>query len=272
FIGQGIINIICPFFNSFAITGSFTNSFANYDAGARTRISQLITGVSILLTVVVLRPLVEFVPITALAGIVIYVAYTMFNREEFLQVIKTTNFDAIVLFSTLITTIIAPRLDYAVFFGIFVSFLLVLRNTSDINYSHMEYLHRDDDDFALQNIEDVQDDQYIIINLSGILHFNSAQNLKRNLKDSFRENKIYVIRMRDVDDIDHTSLQELERFISRVNATGGEVIICGVEPRIYDRLEKYGIIDKVQKENVFCGSEHIFSSTKDAIEKARRRS
>ncbi|MGM0409628.1 MAG: SulP family inorganic anion transporter, partial [Bacillota bacterium] len=134
FISQGLTNVVCSFFNSFAITGSFTNSFINYEAGAKTRLSEFITAIFFIIFLLLFAPLVKFIPVSSLAAIVLLVATGMVDIEKINRTFNATGFDAIVLTATFITTILLPRLDYAIYFGVLVSIILVLRNTSDIEY------------------------------------------------------------------------------------------------------------------------------------------
>lgn len=270
FIGQGVINTVCSLFSSFAISGSFTNSFANYEAGAKTRFSELIIAVVMLLFILLFNSLVEYIPVAALAAIVIIVAYNMIDITEIVKTFRTTKYDAVVLSTTLLTTILAPRLDYAIYLGVLISTIIVLKDTSDINYSHISY-EQEKSKFVDQDFEEVKNDELIVINLAGNLNFNTSENLKEELDESFQKNKIFVIRTRDVESIDFTTIRELDNFIDRVQRCGGEVMLCGLGDDIFDPLEESGVIDKVNRSNVFKADDYIFSSTQEAINKAEDR-
>ena len=271
FIGQGITNVVCSFFNSFAITGSFTKSFANYEAGAKTRISELISGVSVLLIVVLLAPVVKFIPISTLAGIVIYVAFKMFNVKEIKKNILTTRFDAIIFTITFLTTILTPRLDYAIYFGVVISGVLILKDTSEIEYSFISYNKKDDQFITHQNIEEIKDDDYIIINLTGEIHFNAAEFLKTKLNKSYIKNKTFIIRMRRTRDIDLTVIEELDKFIENVQSSDGRIILSGMSLNIFKSLKAYGIIEKLNEEDIKFHNENLYSSTKKAIKEANNK-
>ncbi|MCK8817923.1 SulP family inorganic anion transporter [Natroniella sulfidigena] len=268
FIGQGLINICCSLFSGFVISGSFTKSFINYSAGAKTRISQLITGLSFILVILLFNPVVRYIPISSLAALVIVVACSMIERKEIVQSFKTTTADAIMFSVTFITTILAPRLDYAIYVGVIVSIIILLKNASGVQYSHMSYGQQGKGDFSNQEqLTNIKEDDYILINLAGNLQFNSAENLKDKLNQSFTENKAFVIRTRYLDHIDITSIQELEKFIDKVYDHGGKVLLCGVDEELLKALQQAGTLDKVNKENVFLADQQIFSSTKQAIKK-----
>ncbi len=266
FIGQGIMNTVCSFFSSFVATGSFTKSFTNLEIGARSRLSEFIAGLSVLIFIILFSDIVSFIPISSLAALVIIVAFKMLDKNEIKQNFLTTRFDAAVFMATLATTILTPRLDYAIYFGVLVSFILVLKNTSNVDYSHIKY--KDNGEFSTEEYKDVKEDDYIIINISGSMHFNAAENLKQKLDKTYRKNRIFVIRMRRIENIDITTIQELEKFIDRVQQNGGKVILCGLNNDIYEILDKYGIIDKVDSNNCYVGRGDLFYSTKKAIKQA----
>ncbi len=272
FIGQGVMNTVCSFFSGFVATGSFTKSFTNLEIGAKSRISELVSGLTVLLIIVLFGRFVSYIPIPTLATIVIVVAFNMIDKEEIIKTFSTTKFDAAIFIATFITTILTPRLDYAIYFGVMVSFILVLKNTSAINYSHISYNNNGNKKFSQEKYKNVKEDDYIVINLSGNLHFNASENLKKKLNRSFRENKIFVIRMRHVESLDLTSIQELEKFINKVQNNGGEVIICGVNEKTRNILKVSGLLDKIKRENCFMVKEDLFSSTKKAIKQAEEKS
>jgi len=267
FIGQGIINLCCSFFSSFAISGSFTNSFSNYQAGAKTRLSELFTALIIILSILLLSPVINYVPVASLATLVLLVAYSMIDIRDIKQVLSITRFDMIVFLVTFLTTISTPRLDYAVYFGVLVSLTLVLRHTDKINFTYMNYQTDSRYPFYQHNSKELNKKQEILINLAGNLHFNSAKNLKNQLNESFIEGRTFILRMREVDVIDITSMKELDNFIEKVYRNNGEVLLSGISPKLYDPLNNFGIIEKIGEENIFFANKYYFSSTKEAMEK-----
>ncbi|MGM0420312.1 MAG: SulP family inorganic anion transporter [Bacillota bacterium] len=273
FLSQGIINTICSFFSSFSISASFTNSFTNYQSGARSRLSEFITAVTIALFILLFSPLATYIPISALAGLVIIVGFKMIDIEGVKDSFRN-KFDMLIFLATFLTTIGLPRLDYAVYFGVIVSFILILKNTSTVNYSHYEYEDKGEKFYKrdLIDIEQgkIQKDSYILINLSGNINFNASVNLKNNLEESYVEGQTYIIRTRDVENIDLTCLKEIEKFIDKVQESGGKVLFTGVDKTIYGLLRDYSLLTKVGEENIFMEDENIFSSTRSAINKVKQ--
>ncbi len=266
FLSQGLINMTCSFFSSFVSAGSLTKSFANLQAGAKSRLSQLISGLSIIPVLLFFRPLGAYIPIPALGSLVIVVAAGMFDFKELKDSFQN-RFDGLIFSATFLTTILSPRLDYAIYFGVVVSLLLVLKNTSSINYSHFDY-QQQDSEFFRRDIDDVKEDDYIVINLAGNINFNAATSLKHRLGESYRPNQKFIIRMRNVENIDLTSLKEIEKFIDRVQEHDGAVLFCGLDHNTFKLFQRYGIDKKIGRSNIFLSDDHIFSATKSAIDKA----
>ncbi len=266
FFSQSIVNIACSFFSGFAVSGSFTKSFANLQAGAKSSLSELFAALTIVLFITIFRPLGEFIPIPALSGLIIMVAVKMVDWEEIKDSFRN-RFDAMIFTATFLMTILSPRLDYAIYFGVLVSFVLILKNTSSINYSHFDY-HQRESNFFQQDLDDVKENDYIVINLSGNINFNAADNLKEELDESYQDEQKFIIRMRDVENLDLTSLRELEQFIDKVQGHEGAVIICGMDENLEKMFKKYDLDDKVGEQCMFSADDHIFSATEAAIEKA----
>ncbi len=268
FLGQGIINIACSFFSGFVVTGSFTKSFANLQAGARSRLSELVAAVSMIMFITLFRPLGQYIPIAGLAGLVMMVAVKMVDwqdiKESFLN-----RFDGLIFTATFLTTILAPRLDYAIYFGMIVSFVLVLKETSDVRYSHMDYEEENGDFVEKEPEEDNDnDEEYTVINLAGNIVFSASDNFKDKLEESFQKQQKFILRMREVENIDMTSLKELEKFIDRVKDSGGLVIVCGLNEEIRELFSRYELDAKVGCENILENDDNLLSSTESAIEQA----
>jgi SulP family sulfate permease len=259
FTRLGIINIICSFFKGFVVTGSITNTHVNEQAGAKSRFSQLLTGIIILMLSILFSPIFKYIPIAALSGLVVVVAYNMINIKEIKHIIKTTRFDAIVIIITFLATILAPRLDV----------ILVLRRISSPEMDHINFEDETPEIVEKKSREKREREDYIILNLGGPIYFHAANKLNRMLADSFCKNQKFILRLRNVKNIDYTSIKEIDKFIDKVMDSGGRIIISGVKDRVHDALEKYGIVDKIGEKNIFKKQNKFFSSTQDAIDRAK---
>jgi len=268
FLNQGFVNIACSFYGGFMTSGSMTKSFANLQAGARSKFSQLISAISILPVLIFFQSLGTYIPIPALGSIVIVVAAGMIDFNEIKNSFQN-KFDGIIFTITFITTIFAPRIDYAIYFGIGISLILVLKNSSGLNYSYLTYQSQRDD-FISNNSCSALNKEYILINLSGNITFNSINCLKKEFNNHESLKQKFIIRMQDVENIDLSFIKELEYFINKVQRNNGKVIFAGLNKNIANTLKDYGLDSLIGKENIYLSKDKLFASTKMAIKQATR--
>lgn len=268
FISQGIMNMGVSFFNGFASSASFTNTYANYQHGAKTRISQFVSGISILIFILFFDFLIKFVPITALAGLVLIVTYNMVYLKEIKDLINATKADTLIFIITFLATISSPRIEYAVYLGVVLSLILVLKDSTEANVSHMKYDEDSHAKIVATEPEEVRDDEYIILDLVGDFTFSAADSLKYKLEHVSEAGCGYIIRIRNIDNMDITSINELKKFIKKVQDQEREVLISGVNKNKYIILKDLGIIQLVGEDNIFFENDMILSSTVNAVEQA----
>ncbi len=267
FIGQGIINMVGSFFNAFATAGSFAKSFANIQAGASTKFSQFFAGILIIISLLFIKPLITYVPIAGLASLVIIVAVNSVKIKEISKNLKIIRGDAIIFIVTFLATISLPSIDSAIYIGILASVMVVLKKTEDISLEVIRYEDKEDK-FVQRKVGDLNEknknEKFLILNLRGNLHFSSVNNLKEKFEIVFKYGDNFLIRLREIERMDITIMRELSNFIDKIQESGGQVILSGVDAEQYDRMKRYGIISKVKKENVYQSEDILFSSTKDA--------
>lgn len=268
FISQGVMNFGISFFNGFASSASFTNTFTNYQSGAKTRISELISALSILVFILFFNFFIKFIPIASLAGLVLIVAYNMLDLGEMRELIVATKADTLIFILTFLATISSPRIEYAVYLGVLLSLISVLKDSSEANVGHLKY-DKDSHAKIVQTVpEEISDDEYIILDLIGDFTFSAADSFKYELEHVSNAGCGYIIRIRNIDNIDITSINELKKFIKEVQNKDREVLISGVNQNKYKILKNLGIIDLVGEANIFFESDMVLSSTVDAIEQA----
>jgi len=268
FVSQGIINMVCSFFNSFVIAGSFAKTFTNTETGARSRFSQLFGGLATIAIVFLMPPYAKYITKASLSALLILISTHLIDVDEIKEIFRSKDSDTLIFLATFLMATIAPRLDFAVYFGIIVSIILVLIDSTKVNYSFIDYSSKGENLFYKDTFENVKEKDVIVINLSGDIYFHTSEEFKRKLENSFVEGKEFVIRMRELGTIDMTSLKEIEKFVNKVQSNGKDVLFCGLDDQKINTLQKHGIIDQVGEDKLFMKDQCIFASTKEAIEKA----
>lgn len=274
FRSQGISNMIISFFSAFAISASFSNTFANLSAGAQHRISQFFCALSIIIFILFFRPLLAYIPVSVLAALVITAAFGIIDFKEVIKNMKTTKGDAIIFWSTFLATIILPNLDQAIYFGVIISLVVVLQISKKADIEMLYYDKKDDDDgYHLhhvhhkdENKNEISSKKARVVDLKGAVHFSAADDLKEQLEDFFEPNTDFIIRLRNVRRIDITIIGVLEEFIDRVQASNGEIMLTGVSERILKMFRKIGIAEKVGESNIYLPETEYFAATNKALD------
>lgn len=265
--GLGVANTACSFFNGFAGGGSYSRSFTNHQAGAETRFSQLIAGIFVLLLLLFFGSTIRLLPIATLGALLIFIALKMVDWKRIKIMLTTKRFDALIFTATFAATILMPRLDYAVYLAILFSLLMVVRGVSQPNYSFLEINGKE---VEQKEPEQMKDKEEMIVDLSGNLHFNKVNKIKNELQKALQVGDSFIIRMRNVEQIDITVMEQLEEFIDKTREGGGEVFFAGLSEEIKKDFEQYGLTDKLGEENFFTKDEELFASSKSAVKEAKK--
>ena len=125
FIGQGLSNIVGSFFSSYAGSGSFTRSGLNYQSGAKTPLSAVFAAISLLLILLLVAPLTAYLPIPAIGGIILLVAFNLIDFKEIKEVAYLSKSEFSVLGVTFLSTLFF-HLEFAIYIGVFFSFVFYL--------------------------------------------------------------------------------------------------------------------------------------------------
>ena len=128
-IGQGLSNIIGGFFKCYAGSGSFTRSGVNAAAGAVTPLSGIFATVFLIAILFFIAPLVAHVPVPAMAGVILFVAWRLVDLKELHHVITTSRPESLILLLTLLAGLLI-ELDFAIYVGVIASFAVFIYQTS----------------------------------------------------------------------------------------------------------------------------------------------
>lgn len=253
-IGQGIANIVVPFFGGIPATGAIARTMANINNGGKTPVAGVVHTIVLLAVLLCLGSLVELIPMPCLAGVLVMVAYNMSGWRTILSMYRSSMAGTGVLFVTLLLTVFFD-LTLAIEVGLVMAVVIVLKRVMEsANISVVRDqldVHQDgehDETIAIpKNTE--------VFEIEGPFFFgvaNKFDELMRN-RDAM---PIRVLRMRKVSFIDSTGLHNLEIFINSSLKEGRVIILSGVHENVEKSLRKAGIVKLVGKENV-CSDIHI---------------
>ncbi len=248
-MAQGIANIVVPFFGGIPATGAIARTMANINNGGRTPIAGIVHTIVLLLVLLLLGGLVGAIPMPCLAGVLIMVSYNMSGWRTIRSMCRQSRSDIAILFTTMLLTIIFD-LTIAIEVGLGLAVVLFVRRimeTSKISVLRDEMdVHHDGEegDVHLAIPQGVE-----VYEINGPLFFGVATKFEElaSMRDAM---PIRIVRMRKVSFIDSTGLHNLEIFIEASMKAGQQVILSGVNKKVYSAIERTGIVDKLGKENV----------------------
>ena len=261
-IGQGVANIVVPFFGGIPVTGAIARTMTNINNGGRTPVAGIIHALVLLAIFLLLMPLIELVPMACLAGVLVIVAYNMSGWRTVRSLLRNPKSDIAILATTFILTVVF-NLTIAIEIGMLLAVLLFLRRVSEnVQVSVL----RDELDVA-QGTEMAQHETLNIAKgvevyeINGPFFFGVATKFDEVMREMGDKPVVRIIRMRKVPFIDSTGLHNLQLLVESSHREGIRVILSGVNPSVQETLRKSGL-------NQIVGNENICDHISKAVEKA----
>ena len=263
-IGQGVANIVVPFFGGIPVTGAIARTMTNINNGGRTPIAGIIHAIVLLLIFLFLMPLIKLVPMACLAGVLIIVSYNMSGWRTVRSLLKTPKSDVAVLLTTFILTVVF-NLTIAIEIGLLLAVLLFLRRVSEnVQVSVL----KDELDIA-QGTESTQHETLDIAKgievyeIDGPFFFGVATKFDELMHNMGDKPLVRIIRMRKVPFIDSTGLHNLEILVESSHREKIHVIISGVNPKVHETIKRARL-------NSIIGDEYIFDHITKAVTAANK--
>lgn len=257
FIGQGLSNIVGSFFSCYASSGSFTRSGINYSAGAKTPLAAVFAALSLALILFFVAPLAAYLPIPAMGGIVLLVAYNLIDMRHIRAIFRASKAEYAVLLVTFFATLLV-KLEFAIYVGMLFSLLLYLNKTAKPTV-----LSRVPDPASPRrsfttNPRLPECPQFKIIRIDGSLYFGSVSHVARALMemDSKTPKQIHaLIVSQGVNFIDVAGMEMIMEELERRRAKGGDLYFYRLKGGVLSMLERGGHIKTIGEENLFRSKE-----------------
>ncbi|BAM04346.1 SulP family inorganic anion transporter [Phycisphaera mikurensis] len=285
FVAMGFSRVAAGLFGGMAPAASFSRSALAADAGARTRFSCVYAGVVTAVVFLALAPLARSLPMAAIAGVLFVIAYGLVDWRYARRLIHSNNADFIVCLGTFLATLILS-LELAVFVGVFLNLALYLRRARQVFMVELVetpeaadapggaaalpgstgYLER-----PLRKSDGDHHGEVVFLQLEGNLFFAAADELQdRFARLAAGEARAVILRLKRCHMVDATVMDVLGEFATNLRGRGKALLLCGVRPRMKERMQEYGLVDLIGEHRVHLGGEGMFHSSKAAVAQARR--
>ena len=251
FVSQGITSIVSSFFSCYTSSGSFTQSSINFQSGAKTPLSAIISALGLMLVVLLAAPYAAYLPKPAMGGIILLVGYNLVDFQHIKQIIKSSWRETVVFALTFLGTLFLS-LQMALLLGIVVSIGFYLARTSNPNIADLGVSKDRRFINILRKEGAVECPQLKVIRIDGSIYFGSlsvVMDYFANLEIDSDAKHVLVIST-GVNFIDLAAAEWLTHEVKNWREKGGGIYFVGLKKNSQDILIKGGFIDEM--------GQHIF--------------
>lgn len=229
-IGQGITNIVVPFFGGIPATAAIARTVANINSGGTTKLSSIVHSLFILVSILFIAPYISYLPMAGLSALLLMVAWNMSEIKHFTNILKTAPKDDIYVLLTCFSLTVLIDMQVAVAVGIGLASILFIKRTIDL-YS----IELVSEDMSLH--PDLPKD-ILIYDINGPMFFGAAQKAMKTLINANDKRDIVILNMKNVTMIDMTAMVALKSIIDGFEAKNKKLIFSGLSNRVQKKLER----------------------------------
>lgn len=248
-IGMG--NVACSLFSGMPSSGSLTRSTLGDQSGARTPIVGLFTGGMVLGGAFFLGGLVKYVPLPALATLVVFIGASLIRAKQIRAVARATRSDAIA-FTVTLTAGLLFSLQFAIFAGVVTSLALFLRQVAApelVEYGFTQEGHL----AALTDKTARPEPEVSIVHVEGELFFAAAELFYEQIRRVGEDPnlRVLVLKLRNAHHLDATSVLALEELLDYLKEKNCHVLLCEVRKDVLRIFRDSGLLQRLNRKNVF---------------------
>jgi SulP family sulfate permease len=259
-IGQGVANIASPMFGGLPATGAIARTATSIRSGAQSPVAGMIHSLTLLCILLFAAPLVSYVPMAALAGILMMVAYNMGEWFEIPQLLRLTKTDISIWLVTFALTVFAD-LTVAVEAGMILAALLFISrvaSTTTVSQVTEDYV----EDGRVHILQDKDIPYYAtIFRIHGPFLFGATDKISVVTENLHKLPPVVILRLRNMTALDATGLFALEEVAKQLHATRRTLILCGA------REQPSKLIHQAEFEDV-VGADNICENVQEALRRA----
>jgi sulfate permease, SulP family len=255
FMGQGLSNIVGSFFSSYAASGSFTRTGVNYEAGAKTPLAAVFAAVVLVAVLLLIAPLTAYLPVPAMAGVLLVVAYGLIDFTHIGRIVRTSTAEAAVLIVTFLATLFV-ELEFAIYVGVILSLILYLNRTS---HPHVITLVPDHETTRRSFVNVLKKPspecpQLKVLRIDGSLFFGAVEHIAEQLTILTRKHpeQAHILFVGEgINFIDVAGGEMLADESHRLHLEGRKLYLSSLKGEALSLLERGGYSARIGEENIF---------------------
>ncbi|HWG42276.1 MAG TPA: SulP family inorganic anion transporter [Gemmataceae bacterium] len=268
-LGQGLANLGGSFFQCMPGSGSLTRSNINYQAGAVSYWSGILSALVVAAALLLFAPLARYVPKPALAAILVVTGYRLIDRSRLAYCLRATRYDAVIALSTAFSAMFIS-VELSILIGICVSFMLFVPRAARLQATELvigpERVVRE------RQPNDPPCGSLALFSLEGELFFGAGPQLNEFL-DMLRQRveqgvRIIILRLKRTRNPDMVCLEMLQQFLEDMQDRKIPVLLCGIRPDFEQALRNLRFHHWLPRDYVFLEGVKMGSSTLEAVRRA----
>jgi sulfate permease, SulP family len=266
-LAEGLANFTGGFFQCLPGSGSLTRSAINFQSGAASRFSGVVSAGTVALVVVLFAPSARYVPKAALAGLLLVTASRLIDWKRMSYAVRASRYDAGLVLVTAFSAIFIS-VEFSILIGVALSFLLFVPRAAVLRWSEMVV---SDERVVRERLDDDPPCTALLLyDLEGELFFGAGPELGRCFDELKRrtedENiRFVVLRIKRTRNPDMVALERFEHFLQDMEKNGITVLLCGVRPAFAKAMSNLRFHDWLAADRVFREEHEKFSSTLKAV-------
>jgi SulP family sulfate permease len=245
-VAQGVANIGSALFGGICVTGLIVRTATNIRAGAHRPVAGMLHSMFVLLFMLIAAPLASYIPLSALAAVLVVVAWTMAEKHEFATLIRSSRGDAVVLLATFLLTIFRD-LTEGIVVGFALGAVLFINRMAEMTGieagTSFAIADRADDG----NGERVPYDPELAVNRDVMVYritgafFGAAAAIGSVLDGIADKRKAFVVDFAAVPFLDSTAANAMGRVAAKARRQGIQLFITGASPTVRRALLTHGV-------------------------------
>ncbi|WP_113922924.1 SulP family inorganic anion transporter [Cognataquiflexum aquatile] len=265
----GLANFGAAFFQGYPVTGGFSRTAVNNDAGAKTTLSSIFSAILIVLTLLFFTGLFYNLPSAILAAVVLVAVSGLIDFKEPVHLWHKDKADFAMLVATFVITL-TLGIETGIISGMVLSLLVIIYRASR---PHIAQLGRVPGTNTFRNITrfknlEVRDD-LLMVRIDGPIYFANVEFIKDKLdlwiSEKGKKVKMLVFNMESVSNIDSTGAHELNEWINTWRKSGMDISMTSIKGPVRDVLNRWALLESVGTDHIFLDDNTALSAFDHAI-------
>ena len=268
-VGQGLSNIIGSFSQAFPVSGSFSRSAVNMNAGAKTGMSSVITASFVLLTLLFLTPLLYHLPQAVLAAIIIMAVVGLVNFAAVKHAWHAHKHDGAASVVTFVATLaFAPHLDEGIMVGAGLALVLYLLRTMKPRVAQLGRFKDGTLRDTKVNPGLLTSEHVVAMRFDGQLYFANVSYFEDAVLEALADHpqaKHFLVVGDGINQLDASGEEVIHHLVTRLKEAGITLVFSGLKKQVLDVMRATGLFDLITQANIFATEDQALATIYDRL-------